>query len=90
MKTAKQVNLHDGKPGRKVWFQFWDTLITNEFSYYTRLKYVHFNPIHHGIVEDASDYKWCSAKWFLRTATGNILDRVMESIFDKIKVYDQF
>jgi putative transposase len=28
MQTAKQINLWDNTPGRKVWFQFWDSRIT--------------------------------------------------------------
>ncbi len=30
MKTAQAANTHDATPGRKVWFQFWDSRITFE------------------------------------------------------------
>ena len=36
MQTAKQINLWDNTPGRKVWFQFWDSHITFERSYLAR------------------------------------------------------
>lgn len=31
-KTASEVNKLDEKPGRKVWFQYWDTCLTYEQS----------------------------------------------------------
>jgi putative transposase len=68
MQTAEQLNLWDNKPGRKVWFQFWDSHITFERSYLARLNYVHQNPVRHGLVPLAENYKWCSASWFTQTA----------------------
>lgn len=49
MQTSKHLNLWDNTPGRKVWFQFWDSHITFERSYLARLNYVHHNPARHGI-----------------------------------------
>ena len=62
--TARAVNRMDGTPGRQVWFQFWDTCLTYEASYYARLKYVHNNAVHHGLVPTAEQYEFCSAAWF--------------------------
>ena len=56
MQTAKQINLWDNTPGRKVWFQFWDSRITFEKSYLARLHYVHCNPALHGVVPLAENY----------------------------------
>ena len=56
MQTAKQLNLWDNTPGRKVWFQFWESHITFERSYLARLNYVHHNPARHGIVPLADDF----------------------------------
>src|SRR5919201_4969177 len=69
MQTAKQLNRWDNTPGRTVWFQFWDSHITFERSYLARLNYVHYNPVHHGLVADAENYRWCSASWFARHAS---------------------
>jgi putative transposase len=66
--TAGAVNELDSQPGRKVWFQYWDTHLTYQASYMARLKYVHLNPVHHGLVAVATDYEWCSARWFGDTA----------------------
>jgi len=68
MTTAKQLNKWDSAPGRKVWYQFWDSHITFERSYLARLNYVHHNPAHHGLTDNALEYRWCSAKWFSENA----------------------
>ena len=39
--TAGHLNMLDHTPGRKVWFQYWDSRITFERSYLARLRYVH-------------------------------------------------
>src|SRR5436309_437750 len=69
MQTSKQLNVWDQTPGRKVWFQFWESHITFERSYFARLNYVHYNPVHHGVVSNAENYKWCSAAWFARNSS---------------------
>lgn len=59
--TARVINEMDGTPGRKVWFQYWETLLTFQKSYLARLNYVMQNPVKHGIVEVSTRYPWCSA-----------------------------
>ena len=49
MKTAQEINLQDTAPGRKAWYQFWDSHFTFERSYLARLNYVHYNPAKHGV-----------------------------------------
>jgi putative transposase len=66
--TSRMVNRIDGTPGRKVWHQAWDTAISFERSYMARLAYVHHNPVHHGLVQVAEMYPWCSAEWFSQRA----------------------
>ena len=43
--SARDLNVLDGQPGRKVWFQYFDSHITYTKSYLPRLKYVHHNPV---------------------------------------------
>ena len=90
MTTAKQLNIWDEQPGRKVWFQFWDSLITFERSYLARLNYVHHNPAHHGLVDAAADYPWCSAAWFEQSASPAFVSTVYGFKMDKLKVADDF
>ena len=88
--TALDVNRLDSTPGRKVWFQYWDTHLTYERSYLARLNYVHQNPVHHGLVPVASRYPWCSAAWFERTADRAFYDTVVRMKVDRVNVHDEF
>jgi putative transposase len=63
LKTATWVNRLEGKQGRKVWHNFWETRLTYQASYLARLNYVHQNAVRHGLVEVAKEYPWCSAGW---------------------------
>jgi putative transposase len=90
MQTAKQLNLWDQTPGRKVWFQFWDSHITYERSYLARLNYVNQNPVRHGIVPVAENYKWCSASWFVRKAPSAFVNTVKSFKIDRVSVPDDF
>lgn len=44
----------------KIFWNYWDTCITYEKSYYTRLNYLYYNPVKHGYVERAEDYQFGS------------------------------
>lgn len=90
MNTAKRVNEWDGRPGRKVWYQYWDSLITFERSYLARLNYVHHNPVHHGITDNALAYRWCSARWFAEHAPVDFVATVEDCKTDKLELADDF
>ena len=89
-KTAKWVNKLDRAAGRKVWHNFWDTKLTFEKSYLTRLNYVHQNAVKHGLVTVANQYPWCSAGWFERTATPAQVKTLYEFKTDRVHVFDEF
>ncbi|MBM4039140.1 MAG: hypothetical protein FJ290_11570 [Planctomycetes bacterium] len=88
--TAGALNRMDGARGRQVWFQFWDTRLTYQRSYLARLRYVNENPVHHGVVQDATKYPWCSAAWFERTADAAFRKTVNSFKIDQLRVYDDF
>lgn len=90
MTTAKQLNEWDEAPGRKVWYQFWDSHITFERSYLARLNYVHHNPAHHGVTDNSTAYRWCSAKWFAEHAPVSLVEVVASCKTDKLEVRDDF
>jgi putative transposase len=90
MITAKAINGMAGTPGRKVWHQYWDSHITFQASYLARLKYVHENPVHHGIVVRTDSYEWCSAAWFERTAEPAFFRTVRSFKTDRLSVHDDF
>ena len=86
--TARSYNREDGTPGRRVWFQYWDTHITFQRSYLARLKYVNHNPVKHGLVANAMDYPWCSARWFNENAPRSFVLAVESFRIDRVKVYE--
>lgn len=88
--AATALNSLDGASGRKVWFQFRETLLTYERSWLARLRYTHENAVHHGLVPVAAQYPWCSARWFEETARKSFVETVTNFPIDRINVYDDF
>ncbi|HKW90096.1 MAG TPA: hypothetical protein VJN21_15195 [Candidatus Acidoferrales bacterium] len=88
--TAKEINREDETPGRKVWFQYWESKLTYQKSFLARLNYVHFNAVHHGLVRLAEQYPWCSAGWFQRKAERSFYETVMQMRSDRIRVVDDY
>ena len=88
--SANALNKLDDATGRKVWFQYWDTHITFEKSYFPRLRYVHENPVHHKLALVADQYQWCSARWFKREAGLQLIKKVQSFGIDRLKVVDDF
>ena len=88
--SARELNRCDNIPGRKVWFQFWDSQITFQASHLARLRYVHQNPVHHGVASEATTYRWCSAAWFERSAPSAFVKTVNGFKTDRVRVVDAF
>lgn len=89
-KTALGINATDKAPGRQVWDQYWDTALTFEKSFNARLRYVHENAVHHGLVRVATAYPWCSAGWFELRAPRPLYRRIMSLPIDTVRVRDDF
>ena len=89
-KTAKWVNKLDEAKGRKVWHNFFETILSFEASYFARLKYVHYNAVHHGLVARAEDYRWCSAGWFERTVERAFFKTIDGFKIDRVTVPDDY
>jgi putative transposase len=88
--TAIELNRQDGTPGRQVWNNYWDTCLTYEKAYLARLRYVHENPVKHGLAENAIDYPYCSYKWFLENGDEVLKEQVFQQPIDKVKIFDDF
>ena len=86
--SAIDVNRRDGVSGRKVWFQYWDVELTYEASWLARLKYTHENAVHHGLVREATKYRWCSAAWFVEHARPSFVETVRRMKIDRIRVQE--
>jgi putative transposase len=88
--TARELNRLDGTLGRQVWFNFWDTKLTYERSYFARLNYVHQNAVKHGLVRVANQYRWCSAAWFERTAAAAMVKTIYGFKTDRLNIDDDY
>ena len=88
--TAKYVNQMDKLVGRQVWYQYWDTHLTYQKSYFARLKYVMQNPVKHGLVKEAIEYPWCSVRWFHEKADKSFRTTVENFKCDKLNILDDF
>lgn len=89
-KTAVVLNKWDKASGRRVWYNYWDTCITHETSYYARLHYVHINPVKHGLVQNAEDYPFGSYRWFLDKVDKSFQDRVLNQPINRVDIFDDF
>jgi putative transposase len=89
-RTSHEVNQLDGVQGRPVWCKYRDTQLTFEKSYFARLNYVHQNPVKHGLVRVAKQYRWCSAAWFERTASRPMVHTIYRFKTDKVQVPDDY
>jgi putative transposase len=88
--TARGLNRIDNTAGRQVWFQFRDTCLTYEKSYYARLNYVHNNPVKHGLVARAELYPYCSARWFQTSADPSFRAKLSSFGWQRVKIDDDF
>ena len=88
--TGKEINRRDCAPGRRVWFEYWETRLTYQKSYLARLSYVHRNAVHHGLVRVPSAYHWCSAGWFERRADSAFYHTVMNFPCDRLRLPDDY
>ncbi|MDQ2918768.1 MAG: hypothetical protein M3R10_02680, partial [Verrucomicrobiota bacterium] len=70
--------------------QFWDTELTFEKSYFARLHYVHYNAVHHRLVAVATDYPWCSARWFESNASDAFVRTIYSFKIDMLNLPDEF
>jgi putative transposase len=66
-KTSREINLIENKPGRKIWYSYWDTCLRGEHDFWARLNYVHFNPVKHGYVKEPEDWVYSSYRSYLES-----------------------
>lgn len=88
--SAKFVNSSDQVTGRQVWYNYWDSCITHESSYWARLNYIHQNPVKHGLAEQALDYPFCSYRWFVESAEPDWKDKLLTQPFDRLNIEDDY
>jgi hypothetical protein len=87
-RSATLLNRLDGTPSRQVWWNYWDTRICGDYDFETRLAYIYWNAVKHGVVAQPQDYLWSS---FTRTSR-NEKDRLKfgEKLPDDLELKDNF
>ena len=64
--SAVLLNRLCSRPGRKIWYQYWDECIRNEKDFYSKLNYIHWNPVKHSYVDEPEAYQFSSYKHYLK------------------------
>ena len=58
--TATQWNREEDTPGRQVWFRYVERSIRSDRHFFGSINYLHANPVRHGYVRHAQNWKWSS------------------------------
>ena len=74
----------------KIWWNYWDTCITYERSYFTRLNYLWYNPQKHGMIENAEAWEFGSLYHRIQEEDQYIKTLREGYPFDSVKVRDDF
>ena len=85
---TRHINRLDLAEGRKIWHNYRETLLTHHESYLARLHYTHNNPAHHGLVQVATGYEWCSAYAFEKTCSRAWVNTIHSFKYDQIAEAD--
>jgi len=83
-KSSFLVNGLNNVKGRKIWYQYWDSIIESEKEFYKHLNYIHHNPTKHRITKYMEKYQWSSYKYW---ETGIGRDGINEC-FEKYPIID--
>jgi len=88
--TAIRLNELDQTEGRRVWFNFRESHITHQTSFFARLRYVNENPVRHRLVPVARLYRWCSAAWLESNAPRSFVESIARFQTDRLRILDDF
>lgn len=77
-RSSRAINMEHGVTGRRIWYQYWDRCIRGEIDFYTRLNYLHHNPVKHGYVDTAREYHFSSYHYFERKYGADFLGQLWE------------
>ena len=72
--TSKRFNAWDAVPGRRVWYNYWNTCIRSKRDFWMHFNYVHYNPVKHGYVQDLARWEFSSYSYYLRAKGKEWLD----------------
>ncbi len=88
--TARPGNDADHTPGRVVWWNYWDTCLTNDASCGARINYIHWNPVRHGVATQPDLYEFSTYRTWQLQWDAELQRLEREYPFDRVSVYDDF
>jgi putative transposase len=62
--TSTSWNREDRAEGRTVWYRYRDSCVDHESSYWSRVNYIHYNPVKHRLVPRPDQYAFSSHRWW--------------------------
>jgi putative transposase len=64
-KSSVIINREEKITDGRIWHNYWDRCIRDEKDYYSKLNYIHYNPVKHNYAKDPSQYDFSSYKVYL-------------------------
>lgn len=77
--TAYQLNKLDKAKGRTIWYNYWDRCVRDEKDLWTKLNYIHYNPVKHGYVDCIERWDFSSYSSFITKYGEECMDDAMRS-----------
>ncbi len=74
----------------RIWWNYWDTCITYEKSYFARLNYLWYNPQKHALISQAENWKFGSLYYRIQNNKEYVSRLRTEYPFNLVKVKDDF
>ena len=83
-------NIPESRNAEKIMYNYWDTCITFEASYFARLNYIWNNPVKHGYTNNAEE--WIFGSYFKKAEKDKeALYKIMKKYpCDTVKIKDDF
>lgn len=83
-------NVEEVESAKRIFWNYWDSCITFERSYFARLNYIYFNPVKHGYVEFPENYLFGSYHYRVGVEKEYLESLRRDYPWDKIKVKDDY
>ena len=69
--------------------RFWEHLIKDENDLDRHVKYIHYNPVKHGLVSDVEDWPWSTYHKYKRQIVCNFADIAVDDKFDRVEIFGE-
>jgi len=81
-KSGKLIKNWKIKPSgldhKRIWWNYWDNCIRDEKTFFTKINYVHHNPVKHGYVKKMENYKYSCYNNYINKYESEFVDDMFE------------